>query len=76
MGAIMSISALPVIAKVLLDLNLLKTNIGCLIIAVAMINDIAGWLLFTVVLGFAGLSYEKPNLWLSVVVILLLAFFQ
>lgn len=73
MGAAMSISALPVIAKVLLDLNLLKTNIGCLIIAVAMINDIAGWLLFTIVLGVAGLSYEQPNVWLSVVVILLLA---
>jgi len=69
----MSISALPVIAKVLLDLNLLKTNIGCLIIAVAMINYIVGWLLITVVLRFAGLSREQLNVWLSVFLILLFA---
>ena len=74
MGAAMSISALPVIAKILLDLNLLKTNVGCLIIAVAVVNDIAGWLLFTVVLGCAGLSYEKPAVWLSAIITLLLTF--
>jgi Kef-type K+ transport system membrane component KefB len=76
MGAVMSISALPVIAKILLDLSLLKTSIGFLIIAAPMINDIAAWMLFTVVLGVTGLPYEKPNVWLSIVVIALLVFYR
>ncbi len=51
--AAFSISALPVIARVLLDLDLLKTKIWSLIIAVSAINDIVWWILFTIVLWLA-----------------------
>ncbi len=51
MGTAMAISALPIIARTLMDLNLFKTKIGMIIIAAAMFDDLIGWLLFSVVLG-------------------------
>jgi Kef-type K+ transport system membrane component KefB len=51
LGVALSISALPVIAKTLLDLGLFKTDVGLLVMAAAMINDLVGWLGFSVLLG-------------------------
>ncbi len=50
-GTALSISALPVIAKTLLDLNLLKTQIGGLILAAAMVDDLIGWIFFSILLS-------------------------
>ncbi len=50
-GVALSISALPVIAKTLMDLNLIKSKVGGLILASAMVDDILGWVLFSVILG-------------------------
>jgi len=51
MGVALSISALPVIAKTLLDLGLFKTDVGLLVMAAAMVNDLVGWIAFSVLLG-------------------------
>jgi Kef-type K+ transport system membrane component KefB/mannitol/fructose-specific phosphotransferase system IIA component (Ntr-type) len=51
MGVALSISALPVIAKTLLDLGLFKTDVGLLVMAAAMVDDLAGWIAFSVLLG-------------------------
>lgn len=53
-GTALSISALPVIAKILMDLNLYKTQIGMIIIAAAMFDDLVGWLVFSLILSLAG----------------------
>jgi Kef-type K+ transport system membrane component KefB/mannitol/fructose-specific phosphotransferase system IIA component len=50
-GTALSISALPVIAKILMDLNLLRTEMGTVIISSAMFDDLVGWILFSFVLG-------------------------
>lgn len=50
-GIALSITALPVVAKILIDLNISKSDLGMLIIASAMINDIVGWIGFAVVLA-------------------------
>jgi Kef-type K+ transport system membrane component KefB/mannitol/fructose-specific phosphotransferase system IIA component (Ntr-type) len=50
-GVALSISALPVIAKTLLDLGLFKTDVGLLVMTAAMINDLVGWIAFSVLLG-------------------------
>ncbi len=59
-GTAMAISALPVIARTLMDLNLFKTRIGMIIIAAAMMDDIIGWILFSVVLG---MMKKGPESW-------------
>lgn len=47
----LSISALPVIAKTLLDLGLFKSDVGLLVMAGAMIDDLLGWLALSLLLG-------------------------
>lgn len=54
MGTSMAITALPVIARLLMDLNLFKSKMGMLIISSAMITDLIAWLIFSVVLGMMG----------------------
>lgn len=49
----MSISAVPVIAKVLMDLNLIRRDIGQLTLAAGMTDDTLGWILLSVVSGLA-----------------------
>lgn len=49
-----SISAIAVIAKLLHDLEILKSDLGLTILSGFAVNDIFGWLIFTVVLGMAG----------------------
>jgi Kef-type K+ transport system membrane component KefB/mannitol/fructose-specific phosphotransferase system IIA component len=51
LGVALSISALPVIAKTLLDLGLFKSDIGLLVMAAAMIDDLVGWLALSLLLG-------------------------
>lgn len=66
-GTALSISALPVIARILMDMNLFKTNIGMVIIASAMFNDLLGWLIFSFVLSLTSTSAgEHLSLWYTV----------
>jgi K+:H+ antiporter len=51
LGVALSISAMPVIAKTLLDLGLFKTDIGLLVMTAAMLDDLVGWVAFSVLLG-------------------------
>lgn len=50
-GTALSISALPVIAKIMMDLNLFKTDVGMLVMGAAMFSDLVGWIVFSIVLG-------------------------
>lgn len=50
----MAISAIPVVAKVLMDLHLTRRDVGQTIIAAAMIDDTTGWILLSVVISLAS----------------------
>lgn len=50
----MSISAVPVIAKVLMDLKLIRRDIGQITLAAGMTDDTIGWILLSVVAGLAS----------------------
>jgi Kef-type K+ transport system membrane component KefB len=56
MGTAMAITALPVIVRILMDLNLFKSRMGLLVVASAMVDDLVGWLIFSVILGLIGKS--------------------
>ncbi len=47
----MTISAMPIAARILHDLNLLKTDMGFLVISALAVNDIIGWVLFSIIIG-------------------------
>src|SRR5690349_5869193 len=52
-GTAMAITALPVVAKTLRDLNLFKTELGVVVISAAVLDDILGWSLFAINLALA-----------------------
>lgn len=47
-----SISALPIIAKILIDMGLYRSDLGMVVISAAILNDVIGWVVFAVILGF------------------------
>src|SRR4051794_27086588 len=66
LGVAMCVSAIPVISKILLELRLLHRGIGQLIMTAAAIDDIAGWLLLSVVSAVATHGLRAAQIVLSV----------
>ena len=54
MGSILSLSANPVIARILMDMGLFKSEIGRTIMSATLVDDIVGWGLFAVILAEFG----------------------
>jgi Kef-type K+ transport system membrane component KefB len=52
-GAALSISSLPVIAKILSELGMTRRNFGQLTLAAGMTNDVIGWLILGVIASMA-----------------------
>jgi Kef-type K+ transport system membrane component KefB/mannitol/fructose-specific phosphotransferase system IIA component (Ntr-type) len=61
LGTALAISALPVIVRTLIDLRLYKTDLGMLIVAAAILNDLLGWIIFAAVLGLMTTSSDAVN---------------
>lgn len=76
LGVAMCVSAIPVIAKTLLDMNLLHRDIGQLTLTAGMLDDAVGWLLLSVVTAMATTGVSGAGVLrsvLSLAVVLLLA---
>ncbi len=64
-GTAMSVTAFPVLARILMERNLLGTRLGSIAIACAAVDDITAWILLAVI---ATLTKHDPNarpLWLT-----------
>lgn len=70
MGTAMAISALPVIAKTLMDLNIFRTKLGMIIIAAAMFDDLVGWLIFSLIISLMGTGKEMDIIFRDIGIIL------
>lgn len=64
MATAMSISAIPVISRVLIELGLLRRDLGQSIIAAGMLDDAVGWILLSLVTGMAT---GQNTTWLSAI---------
>lgn len=51
MGSILSLSANPVIARILMDMGLFRSDIGKTIMSATLVDDLVGWGLFAVILA-------------------------
>jgi len=71
LGTALSVSALPVIARILMDMNLFKSSIGMLIIASAMFNDLIAWLIFSFLLA---MNSSEGTLGVGYTILYILAF--
>ena len=54
LGVAMSISAIPVISRILLDLRMMDTTVGQVILAAAVVDDLVGWLVFGMLVASMG----------------------
>jgi Kef-type K+ transport system membrane component KefB/mannitol/fructose-specific phosphotransferase system IIA component (Ntr-type) len=69
----LSISALPVIAKTLMDLNLYRSDVGMVVIASAIFDDLVGWIIFAVIIGLLG-GPTDHHLGIQATIVLTLAY--
>src|SRR5262245_46643069 len=56
MGAAMSITAFPVLARILIERDLLRTPVGALAITCAAVDDVTAWCLLAVVVALVSAS--------------------
>lgn len=68
-------SANPVIARVLMDLGLLKGEIGTLIMTATIVDDLINWTLFAIILSEIAPPSSAPASSLPVSILLVLLFF-
>ncbi|MEV4318225.1 cation:proton antiporter [Actinocrispum sp. NPDC049592] len=74
MGVAMCVCAIPVIAKILMEMNLQHRTVGQLIMTAAVVDDTVGWLLLAVVtaMATAGLAAGAITIslaWLAVIIL-------
>ncbi|KAK4276046.1 hypothetical protein QN277_019038 [Acacia crassicarpa] len=54
MGVALSITAFPVLARILAELKLLTNNVGRLAMSAAAVNDVAAWILLALAIALSG----------------------
>ncbi|GAU29459.1 hypothetical protein TSUD_227240 [Trifolium subterraneum] len=64
MGVALSITAFPVLARILAELKLLTTSVGRMAMSAAAVNDVAAWILLALAVALSGNS-QSPfvSLW-------------
>ncbi|KAM1159445.1 cation/H(+) antiporter 20-like isoform X1 [Malus sylvestris] len=67
-GVALSITAFPVLARILAELKLLTTRVGETAMAAAAFNDIAAWILLALAVALAGGSNKSPlvSIWVLI----------
>ncbi len=74
LGTALSITALPVISRVLADLGLQRQPVGVIVMSAATLSDLIGWSMLAVVLSAAGAAQgESPHLWKSAALVVVFA---
>ena len=72
MGSILSLSANPVIARILMDMGLFKSDVGRTIMAATLVDDLVGWGLFAVILAEFGSQASGSGRGMAILVTVLL----
>ncbi|MET7934868.1 cation:proton antiporter [Streptomyces sp. NPDC005322] len=74
-GVAMCVSAIPVIARTLIDMKLIHRNVGQMILVAGSIDDAFGWIMVSVVAAMATTGVEAGRVLLSVGYLALLILF-
>lgn len=63
-GVALSITAFPVLARILAELKLLTTNLGRIAMSAAAVNDVAAWILLALAIALSGTACSPlVSLW-------------
>ncbi|URD82890.1 Sodium/hydrogen exchanger family [Musa troglodytarum] len=63
MGVALSITAFPVLARILAELKLLTTDLGRMAMSAAAVNDVAAWILLALAIALTGSGSPLTSLW-------------
>jgi Kef-type K+ transport system membrane component KefB len=62
MAAAMSITAIPILGRIMMELNINRTRIGSLTISAAAIDDASGWIILAVITAIARSALDPTKL--------------
>ncbi|CAL5204354.1 unnamed protein product [Lathyrus oleraceus] len=62
-GVALSVTAFPVLARILAELKLINTNLGRLALSSALINDVCAWILLALAIALAENEMSFASLW-------------
>jgi Kef-type K+ transport system membrane component KefB len=65
MGAAMSITAFPVLARILSERNLLGSRLGTVAIACAAVDDVTGWCILAYIVVPIRSAHSATSIWLT-----------
>jgi Kef-type K+ transport system membrane component KefB len=66
MGSAMSITAFPVLARILTERNLLRSRMGTLAISCAAVDDVTGWCILAYIVILVRSESSATSLWITV----------
>jgi Kef-type K+ transport system membrane component KefB len=64
MGAAMSVTAFPVLARILTERNMLRTSVGAVAIACAAVDDVTAWCILAGIIVIVRSSSQELPVWL------------
>ncbi|KAJ0049003.1 hypothetical protein Pint_15053 [Pistacia integerrima] len=65
MGVAFSITAFPVLARILAELKLLTTDVGRMAMSAAAVNDVAAWILLALAIALSGTGRSPLVSWIQ-----------
>ena len=74
MAAAMSITAIPTLGRIMIELNIHRTRIGSLTISAAAAGDAAGWIILALVTAIARSTFDPFQLSLMIAEVLVFCF--
>ncbi|GBU14640.1 hypothetical protein AwPolaro_00180 [Polaromonas sp.] len=64
-----SITALPILGRIMMEFNMTRTPIGVIAISAAAINDVVGWLLLALITTLTLTGFDGPSFAFKVVMV-------
>ena len=76
MATAMSITAIPILGRIMIELNINRTRLGSLTISAAAIDDASGWILLALVSAIARSAFDPMKLTLMIGEVLVFGLFM
>jgi Kef-type K+ transport system membrane component KefB len=65
MGAAMSITAFPVLARILQERKMMHTRLGTVAIACAAVDDVTGWIILAYIVVLIRAAHSPTSIWVT-----------
>ncbi len=73
MGAAMSVTAFPVLARILIERDMIRSKLGTVAIACAAVDDVTGWCILAYIVVLIRAAHQSTPIWVTLGGILLFA---